>query len=277
MHRAALLTHRDPDVGARVDHGERLRPGLDTTGADALEPRSHVVGRDEIDHAGGVDEACWPGALRASPGENDEHVRARRRIRAEEAIERFIWNSFSGRQERPYLRGRKRAGESITGGWRLGGLEAGGWAGWEPVVTRGDRALGFGVRLPLGPTPLTPQPPSSPQPRNRGSSPPSFMAAHTSASACLQASRVAESKSGAKGLANRPDKGVLDRLVLLQPHAGPRRAGDPARQAAGESRFRPIERFDHGGGRCRRSCAPAQARSMWNSRRADGSSSKSRP
>jgi hypothetical protein len=72
MHRAALVAHRNLDVGARVDDGERLRAGLDATGADALEPRSHIVGRDEVDHAGGVDEACRPGALRASPGENDE-------------------------------------------------------------------------------------------------------------------------------------------------------------------------------------------------------------
>ena len=73
MHRAALLTHRNPDVGARVDHGERLRAGLDATGADALEPRSHVVGGDEVDHAGGVDEGSRPGAPRASPAENDQN------------------------------------------------------------------------------------------------------------------------------------------------------------------------------------------------------------
>ena len=68
---AALIADGNLDVGARADHGERLRPGLHAASANAFEPWSDVVGGDEIDNAGGVDEATQPAVPHASPGKND--------------------------------------------------------------------------------------------------------------------------------------------------------------------------------------------------------------
>jgi hypothetical protein len=49
-----------------------LRASLHASGADALEPRSNIVGGDEVDDAGGVNEAARPRAPRARPGKSDD-------------------------------------------------------------------------------------------------------------------------------------------------------------------------------------------------------------
>src|SRR5262249_30609869 len=70
---AALITDRDPNVGAWVDDRERLRAGLYASAADAFEPRPDIVGGDEVDNAGGVNETAQEVDPRAGPGKTGEH------------------------------------------------------------------------------------------------------------------------------------------------------------------------------------------------------------
>src|SRR5207249_3940658 len=71
--RTALVADGDPHVGTWADDGERLRAGLNASGAYALEPRSDVIGGDEIDGAGGVDDGAQPVVPCFGPGKNNEH------------------------------------------------------------------------------------------------------------------------------------------------------------------------------------------------------------
>ena len=50
-----------------------IAASLHASGAYALEPRSDVVGSDEVDEAGGVDETAQPNAPGARSGKPDEH------------------------------------------------------------------------------------------------------------------------------------------------------------------------------------------------------------
>ena len=70
--RVGLVAHRDPDVGARLNDRQRLGAGRYTPGADALEPRPDIVGRDEVHDAGGMGDATEPAVPRACRGNEGE-------------------------------------------------------------------------------------------------------------------------------------------------------------------------------------------------------------
>jgi hypothetical protein len=75
MDRVRLVANRDPDIGARLNDGERLGAGRDTPGAHALEPRPDVVGGDEVHDAGGPGNAAEPALRRSGDNEGDHDER----------------------------------------------------------------------------------------------------------------------------------------------------------------------------------------------------------